>query len=133
MPSLGRKTPCATCPWRRTSRRGYLGDDDPIHFYRQAVTNEGMMPCHEQIDYSDPDWVETQLPVVDLCAGNLIFFRNFLKMPRRRELYLAVMEVKARIDVFESPIGFLRHHLPDAAREEIRAAVESASHPFGSE
>jgi hypothetical protein len=97
------------------------------------VTKEDMMPCHEQIDYSDPEWIQNQLPFVDLCAGNLVHFGNFLKMPRRPELYLAVMVVKNRGDVFSSPMEFMRHHMPNASSEELRDAVIHASFPFGSE
>jgi hypothetical protein len=92
-----------------------------------------MMPCHEQIDYSDPEWIQNQLPFIDLCAGNLVHFRNFLKMPRRPELYLAVTAVKNRGDVFSSPMEFMRHHMPNASSEELRDAVIHASFPFGSE
>jgi hypothetical protein len=42
----------------------------------------GAVLTNEQIDYSDPEWPETQYPHVDLCAGGLIYFRNHLKQPR---------------------------------------------------
>lgn len=133
MPELGRTTPCSECPWRVTSKRGYLGDDNPEHFYRTSVTREGEMPCHEQIDYDDPEWKETQLPNVDLCAGNLIYFRNNYKGPRRPKLAAAVQAVKQSKAVFSWPWEFLAHHMPGATEQEVKEAVSRAEWPFGEE
>lgn len=134
-PSLGRVTPCAGCPWRVTSRRGYLGADDPVHFYRASITREGMMPCHEEIDYSDPEWRVTQFPFVSLCAGGLIHFVNTLKAPRYAPLARAVAAVKRSRAVFTWPQEFLRHHMPGATEEEVTRAVRLAAEllPAGDE
>jgi len=88
------------------------------------------MPCHEQLDYSDPDWVETQLPYVDLCAGTLIFFKNHLKFPRRPVLYDAVKAVRMSAAVFSHPVEFFRHHMPRAREVEIEEAVQKATWPY---
>lgn len=122
MPELGRRTPCAECPWLRRSRRGYLGDDNPENFYRTSVTQEQHMPCHEQIDYTDPDWLETQYPGTDLCAGNLIYFKNHVKMPRDPELAEAVRAVQKSLHVFSWPKEFFAHHAPDADPDIIKRA-----------
>lgn len=129
-PSLGRTTPCAECPWRRTSRRGYLGNDSPIHFYWASITAEARMPCHEQIDYRDSDWQETQLPYVDLCAGVLIYFRNHMKGPRRPVIAMAVRAVKTSGAVFSWPVEFFRHHMPGEGDREIDEAVQKATWPY---
>lgn len=128
-PSLGRTTPCQHCPWRKTSLRGYLGEDEPAHFYWQSVTQENPMPCHEQIDYTDPDWQATQLPHVDLCAGMLIYFRNHLKTPRYAPVAAAVRAVKRSAAVFTWPQEFMRHHMPRASEEEIATAARDATMP----
>ena len=128
-PSLGRLTPCAVCPHRVTSVRGYLGEDNPVDFYRASVTHEGRVPCHEQIDYSDPDWEVTQLPRADLCAGQLIHFRNMMKVPRHPALALAVAAVKHSKAVFTWPWEFLAHHMPGATEEEVQAAMRQALTP----
>lgn len=114
MPRLGRITPCPVCPWLRRCAPGYLGADSPEHFYRTSVTQEQMMPCHDQIDYDDPDWLTTQLPDVDLCAGNLIYYRNHEKMPRSQRLADAVRAVSRSRHVFTSPEEFFAHHAPGA-------------------
>lgn len=129
MPKPGRTTPCSECPWRVTSLRGYLGMDTPVHFYWQSVTAEGEMPCHEQIDYGDPHWLDTQLPGADLCAGNLIHYRNTLKAPRRPSLAAAVRGVRASMAVFTWPWEFMRHHMPGASEEDVRAAWQRALLP----
>lgn len=129
MPELGRTTPCEKCPWRRTSLRGYLGADEPLHFYQQSVTGEGDMPCHMAIDYDDPDWLENQYPQADYCAGNLIYFRNHMKTPRREALAAAVARVKPSRAVFSWPSEWFRHHMPRAAEKEIENAVRQSSLP----
>jgi hypothetical protein len=80
------------------------------------------MPCHTQIDYSDPDWTETQLPDVDLCAGGLIFFKNNLKRPRRPKLAEAVDAVKASKAVFATTWDFICHHMRRATDEQRKVA-----------
>lgn len=129
MPELGRTTPCEKCPWRRTSVRGYLGADDPLHFYQASVTAEGDMPCHMAINYDDPDWLENQYPGADYCAGNLIYFRNHLQSPRREALAAAVARVKKSKAVFSWPSEWFRHHMPRATEKEIENAVRQSSLP----
>jgi hypothetical protein len=126
MPELGRKHPCSSCPWLKKSEPGYLGADDPEHFFRASVTRESEMPCHEQVDYGDEDWLKTQLPHVDFCAGNLIFYRNWLKMPRSPKLYEAVRAVQPSKHVFATPEEFFAHHAP----EEDPCIIERALWPY---
>lgn len=126
MPKLGRTTPCAVCPWRTRSPRGYVGADEPVHFYWQSITHENPMPCHEQIDYSDPEWQTTQLPDADLCAGGLIHFRNICKAPRDPQMYAAYRAVKPSKAVFGWHTDWFRHHLPLASKNTIMAAMHKA-------
>jgi hypothetical protein len=130
MPELGRTKPCAECPWLKCSARGYLGADDPEHFYRVSVPQESEMPCHMEIDYEDPDWQETQLPTVDLCAGNLIYLRNHMKKPRKRHLADAWEKVEKSPHVFSWAIEFFQHHLPFATSEEICETAKKAAWPY---
>lgn len=133
MPKLGRKTPCAECPWRRNSLRGWLGEDNPEDFYRANITNEGAMPCHMQIDYEDPHWKETQLPDADLCAGSLIYFNNTNKRPRDPEIAQAVDAVGTSPQVFEWPDQFIGHHMPKATPEKVREVTAKALWPYPQE
>lgn len=134
MPVPGRITPCAECPWLRRSMAGYLGLDEPVNFYRQSVTNECLMPCHMEIDYDDPEWLETQYPDVSLCAGNLIYFRNNFKRPRRPELEAAVETVKPSKHVFSWPEEFMAHHAPYHHRDgDAKELATRASLPVDPE
>lgn len=81
-----------------------------MHFYRTSITGETHMPCHMQIDYTDPEWQETQLPHVDLCAGTLIHFRNICKSPRNAELAAAVRAVEPSPHVFTRSAEWFEHH-----------------------
>jgi hypothetical protein len=127
---LGRTTPCADCPWLKKSAPGYLGADEPIHFYRASVVREVPMPCHMTIDYDEPDWQETQLPDADLCAGNLIYLRNFLKRPRRPELQEPYDAVKPSPHVFSGPEEFMAHHGAGGNPQDMAL---KASWPFAEE
>lgn len=131
MPVLGRLTPCLGCPWRRDSLRGYLGADEPVHFYWQSVTAEGEMPCHEQVDYEDPGWQESQLPRADFCAGNLIHYKNTMKVPRRETVAAAVQAVRKSAQVFTWAHEFLAHHMPGASREQVAVAARRATWATG--
>lgn len=131
MPKLGRTTPCAECPWLRRSARGYLGTDDPEHFYRVSVAQEQHMPCHMEIDYEDPDWLDNQMSDVDYCAGNLIYYRNHCKRPRNPVLNAAVNAVKASPHVFSWAIEFITHHMPmENDPEKLCMAAKRAEWPY---
>lgn len=84
------------------------------------------MPCHDQVDYDEPNW-QSQLPHVDLCAGMLIHFRNWEKMPRRPQIAEAVRAVKKNPLVFRNPIEFFRHHMRHATDEQIVETVRRAT------
>lgn len=83
------------------------------------------MPCHMDIDYDDPDWQDTQYPDADMCAGNLIYFRNHLKTPRDPGLCAAVRAVEPSPHVFAHPGEFFAHHAPDADADTIQHALRS--------
>jgi hypothetical protein len=130
MPELGRTKPCAECPWLRTSARGWLGASNAEEFYRTSVTQEGHMPCHMDIDYTDKNWRETQLPEADLCAGNLIYYRNHLKNPRDPEVAEWVRAVERSPHVFDWPVEFMEHHMFNEGPEAVRRAVQKAQWPY---
>lgn len=119
MPKLKRTTPCAACPWRVTSLRGYLGSDEPTAFYGRTV-GEAAMPCHADIDYEDRDWLTTQFPDAALCAGGLIHMANIAKLPRDPDLAAAVRAVKPSQAVFTHPAQWWAHHA-GMSEEDARA------------
>lgn len=134
MPQLGRTRPCAACPWLRSSLAGYLGADDPVGFYRASVTQErtlaSAMPCHEQIDYEDPEWQDTQYPDTDVCAGNMAYLANHMKRPRDTGLAEAVKAVGKLPGVFSWAHEFIGHHMPGASKEEVQEAAQRASRNY---
>lgn len=116
MSKLGRITPCHACPWKRNSIQGYLGSDKPESFFAATYYGDVDMPCHTQIDYSDPNWLQTQEPNVDMCAGALIFMANHMKLPRDERMAAAVRQIaertpkSVRATVFSHPAEFFAHH-----------------------
>lgn len=69
------------------------------------------MPCHQTIEYDDPDWQASQYPDSSLCAGSLIHIRNQFKMPRDAGLAAGVRMVPMDpVNVFQWPQEFIDHH-----------------------
>lgn len=113
MPSLKFRQPCNDCPWRRNAASGWLGADTPEGF--MAMTLQGhdcatAGPCHQSIDYGDPDWRETQYPQSALCVGALQFLNNWLRQPYGPDLVEACRAVGTNENVFARPEEFLRYH-----------------------
>lgn len=102
-------TPCAECPWRRSSAPGYLGASTPQEFLACA-DSEARMPCHVHLDYEDPEW-EGKVPQVPRCAGRAIHYRNRCKQPRSPGEREFVNSVQADpVNVFQWPDEFIAHH-----------------------
>lgn len=108
-------TPCAECPWRKTSAPGWLGASTPEQFLAQAEA-EIKMPCHCAVDYERPDW-EEQSEVAPRCAGHAIYLRNRCKMPVEPGLAEFVRAVAQDYgSVFGNGQQFLEHHRGDPTR-----------------
>lgn len=108
---LSRTTPCGKCPWRRNSQPGYLGEDNPVDFLTKTDHGDGRMPCHKGIDYTDPDWMETQIEDAPYCVGGLQYLNNTLKRPRDPEMAAACDMVGRNDNVFAWHHEFLTYHL----------------------
>ena len=100
-----RKKPCAGCPWRRVSINGWLGDETPEGFVREAH-GDGLMPCHRTVNYDDPNW-ESTLDDAQQCAGMAIYRANVCKSPRHPD---ALRLAADRENVFALPQEFIDHH-----------------------
>lgn len=100
------KKPCATCPFRRSIEPGALGGSPP-HVYVGQTEGGFMIPCHEVIDYTDPEWKEGARTLIDhQCAGAAIYrANNGLPSPSR---ILELPEDKEM--VFGSHVEFVAHH-----------------------
>lgn len=107
--------PCAQCPFRRDSLRGYLGASTTLEFLSMAE-HEPRVPCHIHVDYEDEDW-EDKLHLVPRCAGHAIYLRNRGKCPHDRGLADMVRSVAPdRDNVFGMHLEFLRYHGGDESR-----------------
>jgi hypothetical protein len=107
-------TPCAQCPWRKTSAPGWLGSSTPLQFLAQAEADL-KMPCHCAVNYEKDDW-RAQAEQAPRCAGHAIFLRNRGKLPRDRDLAAFVGQVERNDAVFTNPAEFVTHHGGDARR-----------------
>lgn len=125
MPELKRRTPCADCPFRKTSARGWLGAATAQEFL-DSTMHDAEMPCHTAIDYGDKEWKETQLPTADLCVGSLQFLNNQHKLPRSRKLSDACREVGQNDAIMDSPEQFMERHDNDLNRRYVETARKPA-------
>lgn len=106
--------PCKTCPFRRDVETGTLGGSPVGTFIGQAY-GAFWIPCHECIDYTDPNWKEKYH--ANQCAGVAIYRAN--AHPARRPA--ALLNLPADVEkVFSSPEQFMAHHL----RIPIKEALE---------
>lgn len=110
------KKPCNDCPFRRNASPGWLGFSGPEWFVESALSDfasyQGgavMAPCHQTVDYEDPDWQET-IDDADACVGALQFCANNMKMPRDPERMAAVKVAGRNDDVFATPQEFIDYH-----------------------
>jgi len=104
--------PCSTCPFSRDCVPGKLGGSPVETFIGQAF-GAFHIPCHERIDYTDPNW-RTACVRVSQCAGVSIYRSNC--HPAERPDMLLVLPANTDL-VFASPAEFMAHHLNISVRE----------------
>jgi hypothetical protein len=120
MPRLKFKKPCNDCPFRRASTPGWTGGAPPEWFVDSALADfaqyhfgDGpqVAPCHQTVDYTDPNWEQKHLPDAAACVGSLIFCKNNAKSPRDPERSLMVSEVKRDTEeIFTTAQEMIDHH-----------------------
>lgn len=97
--------PCRTCPFRRDCTPGHLGGSPVQTFIGQAF-GAFWIPCHERIDYDNPDW-RRQFDTPQ-CAGVAIYRSN--AHPGARPADLLSLPADETL-VFATPDEFMAHHL----------------------
>lgn len=131
MPELKIKRPCNDCPFRRNAAPGWLGADTPQNFASNALADYSLfpLPCHQTIDYSDPDWQATQYEESALCAGALIFCKNNYKRPFDPERAAWIDAVEHDANVFRYPWEFIEYHGGelDELQREVKERVVAKS------
>lgn len=118
MPTFKQKNPCPQCPFRKNALPGWLGDYTPKEVI-DTINHEEAFLCHTQIDYSDPDWKETQAPFAPVCAGQLMMTRRMCKLPRDPEHSAAVKAIVPSDEIFKNHREFIEHH--QRGRDEVVA------------
>lgn len=99
-----RKTPCAPCPFARSTPKAYLDTmgDNGERFIGQAI-GPFTLPCHMQENF--PQWRENPKACVG-CAGAAIY-RGNMRYPMHPALPVLPPDHAA---VFSSPAELLAHH-----------------------
>ena len=137
------KQPCSDCPFRRAAMPGWLGAGSPESFI-DCMNRDEPLPCHQTIDYDDPDWLEkwSAQESGSMCACALIFMANKMQRPRTRGFPTLPPDKTA---VFSNTVEFVRYHREagthswddDAQnegaklqRELVRRGAEAAGQPI---
>lgn len=105
MSKLYHKTPCAECPWRKNSAKGWLGGHSP-EFYADAPVHNEPTSCHCK-DFG-PDDDRTAF-----CAGALSVMANACIMAddsKHPGAEAARRAVGKRDDTFDHPRDFYEYH-----------------------
>lgn len=102
------KTVCNDCPFRRKALPGWLGAGSPESFIK-CILDEELLPCHQTLDYEDPQWAEKWVSGDGgrACLGALVMTRNMAKLPRDPNFPRAERDNET---VFSSPREFLEYH-----------------------
>src|SRR5215204_6012470 len=93
--------PCKTCPFSRQCPPGELGGSSVGTYIGQAYGAAFWIPCHECIDYSDPDWRHQHQ--AGQCAGAAIYRANCHPVKRPPSLLALPTDT---VTVFASPAEF---------------------------
>lgn len=104
------KKPCARCPFRRASLRGWLGGLSPDEFKHNA-NMDIRMPCHSHlpdgVDYEAAQKRGTPENSAPQCAGRAIHWANQFKRARGPGILELPQDNET---VFSWPHEFLAHH-----------------------
>jgi len=109
-----RTTPCATCPFRKDSKRGELGGS-PAHVFIGQAFGKFYIPCHTHIDYTNPNWRHDVS--VPQCAGAGMFRKKINPRP----IDWGVIDCKDDPNgmTFDTPFEFMFHHEVSMTRNEV--------------
>lgn len=91
------KSPCANCPFRKDTLKGWLGEER----MREILAQKSFV-CHKTINGEDADKKQ--------CAGHMAikgFDNDFVKLAHRLELGVSVSN---REEVFDSEQDCIEHH-----------------------
>lgn len=116
------KHPCKTCPFRRDSEPTECPGRSPLEVYVAQTLLPFRIPCHELIDYDDPDW-HSNCDGVAQCAGHAMLRDAVGVADRMPE---AMLHVKHEPVVFSSLQEFWAHHKQISiaeATDELTVAV----------
>lgn len=100
------RNPCSTCPFTRKSDPGETGGS-PTEVYIAQTLMPYWVPCHECIDYSDPDWktkYETQQ-----CVGHAMMRDKMGVADKMPEPLLRVAPTE-QAQVFDSLTQMYAYH-----------------------
>jgi len=100
------KTPCAECPFTKTSARGWLGPWSSAEAIHRQVMNEGELACHMTVKH---DGVEDKN--VRRCAGSILYMNKGFKKARDKEIAGFQNDLKEvdKSNILSVP-EFLKHH-----------------------
>lgn len=126
---LRHKSPCAECPWKTDSLKGYLGGQSAM-MYADAVAENEIPACHLS-DFGPDDKRSS------MCAGALSTAANACIQPHKTKGAIqAVKEVGPSDKCFQHPAFFYKYHTGEQwkmriLREQEKKSRHGANFSFG--
>jgi len=116
------KKACKTCPFRNDSEPTETPGGSHLSVYVGQTFLPFQIPCHERIDYDDPDWKEKTDPLPQ-CAGHAML-RQAEGLSDTLPTTLALLDPDDK--AFESIHHWWAHHRQislEEARQELTTGV----------
>lgn len=119
---LDLRRPCAKCPFRRDSVRGWLGPWEPTELLF-ALGREAF-PCHLTIPQDEGAVPETD-DRLQGCAGAAIFLNNKIERSRhpvnaQHQALVENVPAEVKASVFNFGHEFIEHHTPFQRKKRAR-------------
>jgi hypothetical protein len=137
------KQPCAECPFRRKSLRGYVGGHKNAGEIIDIVWHDENFPCHmkvtairenlrESLDgYTSEQFHAMAVSIAPSCVGGAIFLNNHYKLSRHPDVMSVQNQTGKSQDVFSSREEMERYH--NSAKWNRSKAARAHVTPKGSQ
>lgn len=103
------KKPCPDCPWRKTSLKGWLGDQEP-ELFTDIIKSGSKLPCHKtqskSMNLNELDKDDSVLH----CTGALITMKNNCIRSRNPDIAKLQDKLKQDDEFFSKLSDFEKYH-----------------------
>jgi rubrerythrin len=103
------KKPCIDCPWRKTSLKGWLGDQDP-QLFTDIIKSGSKLPCHKtQKKKMNLNELDNDDKILH-CTGALITMKNNCLRSRNPKIAKLQNNISQDDNFFKNLNDFEKYH-----------------------